>query len=220
MKMLFSTKDGYGLRCLMAGIVFVILSVAVRFQVLDVRAFDSVTSFVVQVSLQRKLTLLFHFGTFLNHWWVIALAIVILFILLRYQRYHLAANFWIISLLFLVVINLFWFLLVDLSWNRGFEIEGNFPDLLLTLWLYYWLSIYHLFIRPLCHRPITYHLFHAMLILFFVFQLLSQINQGQAQLSGALAAVLLAYTWWQIMSWLYGHFAKHWQRVLQIDGGL
>ncbi|CAH1853450.1 hypothetical protein R078131_00787 [Convivina intestini] len=218
--MLFSTKNNDKFRWLMAGIAFIFLSMAVRFQFLDVRAFDSLVTFIVQVSLQGKFGLFLHLGAFLNHWWLLAILVIVLFVWLRYQKYQLGANFWIISFLSLIVINLFWFLLIDLSWDHGLAIEGNFPDLLLTLWLYYWLSSYHLAVRPRCRRPITYHLLHWMRILFWFFQLLSQINQGHALLSGGLAAGLLAYTWWQTTRWLYLHFANHWQKVLQIDGGL
>ncbi|MDF7627111.1 hypothetical protein PUF88_04210 [Lactobacillaceae bacterium L1_55_11] len=202
------------------GALFAFLALEVRFRGTFVQVLDSLAALAVQNGVAPRLHPLLVVLGWADHFLVVLLATVLLYLFLRMVDYRLAANWFLVNQVVLVLLSLVLSVLIKLDYVGGWVLTGLMPDVDLLAWLYLLLNLVGIVFTRLFHNTAVRLVAVGVVTLFWLGLLLAQMGTPEMPLSSGLGALTLGYAWWQWQERLYRRFGKHWQQLFQIDGRL
>ncbi|TYC46402.1 phospholipid phosphatase [Leuconostoc litchii] len=199
------------------GIAFIFLAIQVRFHTIFIQVIDAASDFVVHGILATKVPLFFSLGHFFANYWVVILMILVVVSFLSFINYQVAAWwFGIMQVLGMLVTWLITFIL-RIHWQDGPQLGETIPSLLLMWWMQILLIVIIIVSHLVKSRNIQI-VFCILLVSFWSIIMLDRIFSYNMAFTSGLGAMTFGYSWWQFSAKQYYEHAKHWQKVLKIDG--
>ncbi|MEX0380077.1 phospholipid phosphatase [Leuconostoc sp. MS02] len=198
-------------------VLFLLLAIQVRFDMLFMHVIDNGAALVIQNLIPRGLQVWITFGGIFVHYWIVILAMAIIFSLLYFMNYKIAMWWFIVTQLLAMIFALAMSFILQIHWSAGPKLGPTIPNLLLLWWLQL-LAIAAVVIMPrfVKNRRIRQGLTLLVIILWGL-MLMACMQRHDMPFSSGLGSLFFGYFWWQFSEYYYRKRAKHWQRVLEID---
>lgn len=199
------------------GIIFVFLGIQVRFHMIFMQVLDATTDFAVNNILSLKIPLYLGLGNLFSHYWVVISLIAVMVAFLYLIKYKIAAWWFAITQLIAMLLTWVITIILRIHWQDGPKIGETIPNLLLVWWLQLLLLL--VIIMPYLVKSRKIQVMINILIgLFWLSIMLARIQSHHMALTSGLGAITFGYFWWQFSAQQYYKRARHWQKVLEIDG--
>ena len=200
------------------GVVFIVFCLAVRFNAVLVTFGDDAATLVVQNMLPHSLQALITIGHLFAHYWVVLPFIALMAGVLYLAQYKIAMWWFIISQIMGMLVCLIVAIVVGISWDNGLKLRDMMPNLLLVWWSQILFLVVALIVPRLFQSRRLQIMMNWLIGVFWIFMMISLVQNNNMLLSSGLGALLFGYFWWQLTAQTYRKRARQWQHVLKIDG--
>ncbi len=198
-------------------VLFLVLAIQVRFDMLFVHVLDNGGTLVIQNLLPHALAIWVALGGLFAHYWVIVLLSIGLALFFKAINYQIAMWWFLITQFAVLLLTGILSLILQVYWSNGLKIGPMMPDLLLVWWLQFLAVIVAIILPRVCQNQRTRVIITTVTVVFWLLILLARMKFADMPLSSGMGALFFGYFWWQLSEQQYRKRAQHWRSVLEID---
>ena len=198
-------------------VLFLVLAIQVRFDMLFVHVLDNGGTLVIQNLLLHALAIWVALGGLFAHYWVIVLLSIGLALFFKAINYQIAMWWFLITQFAVLLLTGVLSLILQVYWSNGLKIGPMMPDLLLVWWLQFLAVIVAIILPRVCQHQRTRVIITTVTVVFWLLILLARMKFADMPLSSGMGALFFGYFWWQLSEQQYRKRAQHWRSVLKID---